>query len=121
MVVITRYQDLVEFRPDRFNAIIVAEDERVRVVLVCLEPGQFVPAHKPESDLAVVVLDGHGTILAGQREEPVGPGTVAFVPAGEARGLRAETRLVALHVVTPPPAAKDQAAAVKKAEHGIWR
>jgi hypothetical protein len=46
---------------------------------------------------------------------------VIFVPAGEARGLRAETRLVALHVVGPPPTEKDHFEVMAKLKDGKWQ
>jgi len=32
-----------------------------------------------------IVLDGEGQIIAGDQQEAAGPGTVVFVPAGEAQ------------------------------------
>ena len=49
------------------------------------------------------------------------PGSVVFVPAGEDRGLKAETKLVALHVVSPPPAEKDHLEVMRKLKQGKWQ
>jgi quercetin dioxygenase-like cupin family protein len=73
------------------------------VIEACFEPGQFIPVHQPSVDLTVIVLEGAGALVAGGREERIAPGAIAFIPAGEARGIRAETRLILMHVVTPPP------------------
>lgn len=97
------YQEAVTFRPERFNPLVLAENERAKVILACFEPGQFIPVHWPGVDLTLVVLEGEGRIVAGENETAVGPGATAFVSAGKACGIRAETRLVILHVVTPPP------------------
>jgi quercetin dioxygenase-like cupin family protein len=117
---VLRYQAAVTFRPERFTAVPVSENARVRVLLVCLEPGQFIPVHRPGVDLTLVVLEGEGRLLAGERESEVGPGLVAFVPAGEARGLLATCRLVALTVVTPPPTEADHAGVVAGLRMGMW-
>lgn len=109
------------FRPERFNPVTVAENERARMLVVCFEPGQFIPVHRPKVDLALVVLEGDGTLVAGDEETPVAPGSVAFVPAGEARGLRAATRLVAVTVVTPPPTDADHAQVVAGLQRGEFR
>jgi quercetin dioxygenase-like cupin family protein len=114
------YQDKVTFRPDRFNAVALAENERIRVLLACFEPGQFIPVHKPGVDLTLVVLEGEGEVMVGERMEKIGPGSVVFIPAGEKRGIKAGTRLVALHTVTPPPTEADHAGVAEKLKQGIW-
>jgi len=113
--------DRVAFQPGRFNPVVLAETEYTKAILVCFEPDQFIPVHRPGVDLTMVVLEGEGQIVAGADEQPIGPGAVAFVPAGEARGIRAETRLVLLHVVTPPPTQEDHVQVMAGLQHGAWR
>jgi len=111
----------VAFRPERFNPVPIAQNERVRVLLVCLEPEQFIPVHRPGVDLTVVVLEGEGRLVVGDREEAIAPGAVAFAPAGTARGLKATTRLVVFNVVTPPPTDANHAEVVAGLQRGRWR
>lgn len=118
---ITNFKNAAAFRPERFNPVVVGQSERVKVLLVCLEAGQFIPVHSPQVDMALVVLEGEGMLIAGEREEAALPGVVAFVPAGENRGLKAQTRLVALHVVTPPPTQADHAGVMAGLAKGEWR
>lgn len=118
--VVTTYQDKMAFRSERFNPVRIAETERVRVILVCFEPGQFVPSHKPGIDLTLLVLEGEGELLAGEKREKLKPGVLAFIPAGEARAIKADTRLVALHTVTPPPREGDHEGVEEKIKRGIW-
>jgi quercetin dioxygenase-like cupin family protein len=115
------YRAAVAFKPERFNPVPIAQSERTRVLLVCLEPGQFIPVHRPAVDIAIVVLEGEGTLVAGEREEAIGPGAIAFAPAGTARGLKAATRLVVLNVVTPPPTEADHAEVAAGLRRGRWR
>jgi quercetin dioxygenase-like cupin family protein len=105
--ILTSYRSAVAFRQDRFQPVVLAETERVRVLLMCLEPGQAIPVHRPGIDLTLVVLEGDGMMTTGDREDPISSGTVAVVPAGTARGLRATGRLVALAVASPQPTAAD--------------
>jgi quercetin dioxygenase-like cupin family protein len=119
--VLGSYREAIDFQPGRFNPIVLAENERTRVILACFEPNQFIPVHRPGVDLTLVVLEGEGQIVAGERQERVGPGAVAFVPGGEARGIKAETRLVLLHVVTPPPTAEDHSEVMAGLQRGEWR
>jgi quercetin dioxygenase-like cupin family protein len=107
--VLTFYKSAVAFRQDRFRPVVVAETERIRVLLMCLEPDQDIPVHRPAIDLTLIVLEGDGEMTAGDRESPVSPGAVVVVPAGAARGLRAKGRLVALAVASPPRTAADHA------------
>ncbi len=106
------------FRADRFTPVPVAENERARMLVVCFEPGQFIPVHRPGVDLSLVVLEGDGTLVTEGRQDPVTRGSVAFVPAGETRGLKATTRLVAVTVVTPPPTAQDHAEVTARLARG---
>lgn len=115
------FADLVEFRPERFNPVVLAESDHTKVILACFEPGQFIPVHSPGVDLTLVVLEGEGRIVAGEDEQHVGPGAMAFVPAGETRGIKAETRLVLLHVVAPPPTEKDHVQVMAGLQRGTWR
>ncbi len=115
------YRQLVAFRSDRFNPVVLAENERVKIILACFEPGQFIPVHRPGVDLTLTVLEGEGVVMIGEREERVGPGSMAFVPAGEARGIKAETRLVLLHVVSPPPTDADHVQVMTGLKRGEWK
>ncbi len=119
---ITDYHERVRFEPGRFTPVPLAESPRTRALLVCLEPGQFIPIHEPNVDVTFVILEGSGKIVAGAEEAAVGPGAVSFVPAGEARGLHANgERLVALHVVSPPPTAEDHTKVMAGLQRGSWR
>lgn len=91
------------------------------MLLVCLEPEQFIPVHRPGVDLTVAVLEGEGRLVVGDREETIAPGAIAFAPAGTPRGIRATTRLVVLNVVTPPPTEADHAEVVAGLQRGRWR
>lgn len=115
------YRTVAAFRPEQFTPVAVGGSERVRVLVVGLEPGQFIPVHSPAVDLTLVVLEGEGRLVIGDREEALAPGAVAFVPAGEARGLKASSRMVALHVVSPPPTEADHAAVIAGLQRGEWR
>ena len=120
-VLFGRYQDAMNFRPERFNPIPLAGNSRVKVILTCFEAGQFIPVHRPGVDLTLVILQGEGMLIAGEREERIGAGAIAFIPAGEARGLKAESRIVALHVVSPPPTDADHVEVMSKLQQGIWK
>ncbi len=85
------YKPQVCFRPDRFNPVVLAETKNLKVILACFEAGQAIPVHAPNSDLTATVLEGAGILTAGSEEHQLVPSAWAFVPAGEPRGIRAET------------------------------
>ena len=120
-VLLSSYRDAVAFRPEKFNPVVLAGSTHMKAVLTCFEPGQFIPVHRPGVDMLLLVLEGEGRVVAGEREEAARPGTTIFVPAGEARGLKADTRIVALHVVSPPPTDADHAEVGACLKQGNWK
>ncbi len=80
------------FRPHILHA-----DDRSKVVLVCLAPGQQIPAHPEDNQAFFYVLEGSGTVLTGAGELPVTAGQLVSVERGGTRGLRADgSKLVVL-------------------------
>jgi quercetin dioxygenase-like cupin family protein len=61
------------------------------------------PVHAPDSDVAVTVHRGVGTVRNGDANRAVEPGDVAVVPAGEDRGVRAEGDRPEASLVTALP------------------
>ncbi len=120
-VYLSSYRASASFRAEKFNPVVLAGSTHMKAVLTCLEPGQFIPVHRPGVDMILIVLEGGGRVVAGDREESAQPGTMVFVPAGEERGLRADTRLVALHVVSPPPTESDHVEVAARLKEGSWK
>ncbi|GIK37426.1 MAG: hypothetical protein BroJett011_12590 [Chloroflexota bacterium] len=120
-IVLTSYQQAAAFTEQRFNPVVLTENERVKVILACFEPGQFIPVHQPGVDLTLTILEGEALVVAGEQETRLGPGSLVFVSAGETRSIKAETQLVILHVVTPPPTFEDHTAVMAGLKRGSWR
>jgi len=92
------------YADERFTAQTIHESDRAKVVLGFFEPGQFIPVHAPDSDVAITVQRGTGIVRDGDDGHAVEPGDVVVVPAGEDRGVKAtEGRLEATLVTAPPP------------------
>lgn len=115
------YRAAASFQPGRFSPVPIGGTERFRAVLTCFEPDQFIPVHSPGVDMALVVLEGQGQMVAGDQETEIGPGSIVVVPAGAARGIKATTRLVAVHLVAPPPTEADHAEVQARLREGRWR
>jgi len=90
---------------ERFSAVELFRSDRMKVACGFFEPGQFIPVHSPDSDVAVHVRSGRGVVRDGDADRRVEAGDVVVVPAGEDRGVRADegARLEALLVTAPPP------------------
>lgn len=119
--VIRDYRTAATFLAERFSPVALGQTDRVKVVLTCFEPGQFIPVHSPGIDMTLVVLEGEGTAVAGDQEVAVSPGSIVIVPAGQARGIKATTRLVAVHLVSPPPTEADHTQVQAGLRQGSWR
>lgn len=110
-----------DYDDDSFRAHVLARTERQQVVLGYFEPDQFIPVHAPDSDLAVTVHRGEGVVVEGEAEHPVEPGDVVAVGAGVERGIRAETRLEATLVTSPPPTDAEHEPVRDGLERGVFR
>lgn len=105
--------ELAEFSDSGFGRRTLIETDRFRAVVVALEDGQEIPVHAPPLDLVITIVEGVGQVMLGNQACWVRAGDVAVIPAGEMRGLRAiGGRLVAVNVVSPPPADGDHAHAL---------
>lgn len=110
------------FRKDRFEAVTLARTAKSDTKIVGLEPGQAIPVHHPGSDLTMVIIEGEATLVSGDEElAHAGPGAVLHSDAGEARGIRADKRTVALVVASPPPTQEDHRELAEHFAKGTWR
>jgi len=53
-----------------------------------IAPGGYTPHHEHPWEHEVFVLAGTGTVVSGGGEEPLAPGDVVFMPAGEKHQFR---------------------------------
>ena len=70
-------------------------DEKVKVIVAGLEPGQKIPPH-PEAMAVYHFLEGTGWMIVNEERWAVSQGATIVMPAGTVRGLEAETRLAFL-------------------------
>jgi quercetin dioxygenase-like cupin family protein len=82
-------------RPDGPDVTVLHESAELKVVMVALDAGQQLPEH-PGPAASFHIIDGHGTVLAGDEELAVGPGATVVVPTGARRAVRARTAMVFL-------------------------
>lgn len=91
------WQNFVTFGDERPSPQTMFENERVRVIIAGLKPGQRIPMH-PEAAAVYHILEGRGVMTVDEAQLPVQPGTVIVMDEGAQRGLLAETQLVFMAV-----------------------
>lgn len=91
------WQDFVTYGEERPNPQTMIENERVRMIIAGLQPGQRIPVH-PEAAAVYHFLEGQGTMTVDDAVFPVQPGTVIVMDEGARRGMLAETQLVFMAV-----------------------
>jgi quercetin dioxygenase-like cupin family protein len=91
------WQDYVIYGDERPNPQNMIQNDRVRVIVAGLKPGQRIPVH-PEAAAVYHFLEGQGTMTVDDAAFPVQQGTVIVMDEGARRGLLAETQLVFMAV-----------------------
>ncbi len=82
----------VVFSTEGLKPQILIENNRIKVVLAGLEPGQKIPEH-PENLGVYYFIEGAGwMVIDGERFE-VSQGATVIAPQGAVRGMEAQTRL----------------------------
>ena len=74
---------------------VLAVDDKVKVLMAGLAPGQSIPEH-PEGASVYHFLTGSGWMTVNGERLAVAAGTTIIMPAGSTRGLEAETHLAFL-------------------------
>jgi quercetin dioxygenase-like cupin family protein len=88
----------LSFSRERFLPQLIHGSERVRAFLLCLEPGQGLPARADSEEMLCCVLEGRGLLTIGDQTAEVSAGDFATAAAGEVRGIEAKERMAALWV-----------------------
>ena len=57
------------------------------IILLSLQPGEAVPKHLNDFDVAIFILEGQGRLESGNASAEVSPGMLAEISAGEERGI----------------------------------
>jgi quercetin dioxygenase-like cupin family protein len=91
-----RYEPMVgdpdDHRPEsRWALLVDPGDENGRVDTLALideqiAPGDAIPLHTHDVDESIAILDGEADARLGDERRRIGPGAVAFIPAGTPHG-----------------------------------
>lgn len=89
------WKEKVVFSADGPQPQVLAENEKLKVIVAGLEPGQKIPPH-PEASAMYHFLEGTGWMIVDDERFAVGLGATVVMPDGAKRGIEAETRLAFL-------------------------
>ncbi|HEX7388253.1 MAG TPA: hypothetical protein VF285_13400 [Castellaniella sp.] len=121
-MLIQSVKEKVRFGKEHFEATPLMKNEKCAVMVIGLEAGQAIPVHHPGSDVVITILEGQATLVSGDQDlEHAGPGALLHAAAGQARGLRADQRTIALAVACPPPSGDDHREVAEHFAKGTWR
>lgn len=93
----------IRFLPDQPFKKSLFRSSHVRFVLFALEPGQTLLPHSAQSDVLMLVHQGSGTFMLGDRTMAGKAGDLIVAPFGQPHGFTAKERLVVLAVIAPDP------------------
>jgi quercetin dioxygenase-like cupin family protein len=91
-----RLSDRCRFRPGKLLPELVYGSDRVRVFLLCLEPGQGLPARADSEEMVCCCLEGKAKLTLCDETVSLSAGEIAGADAGMVRGIEAEDRCVVL-------------------------
>lgn len=91
------WQDFLTYGEEKPNPQTMIENDRVRVIIAGLKPGQRIPVHL-EAAAVYHFLEGQGVMTVDGAQFPVQQGTVIVMNEGAQRGIVADTQLVFMAV-----------------------
>lgn len=101
-----RPESLAQWSSEKMGKSTIFRSDRIMVGLNAFEPGQEHALHAHEGmDKIYQVLEGTGTFLLEDREEPMEPGIMLVAPEGVPHGIRnsGDERLLVLAILAPAP------------------
>ena len=74
--------------PFQLDGRIMLARPEIEIIQLTIKPGEVVPKHVNDFDVAVYIIEGQGIMETGSEKHDVEPGMLAEVLAGEERGLK---------------------------------
>lgn len=74
--------------PLQVDGRIMFSNPSVEIVHLSLKPGEAIPRHINEFDVAIYILEGHGMLETTTASKEVRPGMLAEIKSGEERGIK---------------------------------
>ncbi|MBI5327251.1 MAG: cupin domain-containing protein [Deltaproteobacteria bacterium] len=83
------------FYKDGFRPQILHISPKMKIPLICMEPGQMIPTHPSGAGIFYVIEGSAIFTVAGEKKE-VKAGSIVIAPQGVERGIEAKERLVVI-------------------------
>ncbi len=93
-------EDLASFSENSAVLTNLCGSEKVSVNLLCMEEGQTALEETNGQKVVVIINTGSGSVVTDE-EQDVEEGTLIVLESGEARSLKAKTKLTALVTTIP--------------------
>ncbi len=89
-------EEFVKYSEENSVTTNLCDSQKASVSLVCMEEGQTALEETKDNKVAIIINTGSGSVVTGEGEQEVEEGTLILFESGEARLLKAKTRLTAL-------------------------
>lgn len=83
--------DLIEFKDQKFNPVMLVNGPDIRLVLLCLRAGQQVPEHSAAGSITVQAITGRATFYDGDEPCELYTGSLVQLDAGRPHRVEAHT------------------------------
>lgn len=95
---IIHLEEKIKFNKEHFVPNILYVSPRIKMPLICMEPGQEIPPHSGQSIAIFYVREGKGIFTLNNQKIDMRTGTLIIVPEGASRGMKCVERMVVLAI-----------------------
>lgn len=93
-----RLKEKIQFNKEHFVPNILFASPKVKMPLICLEPGQEIPPHGGHSIGIFYVKEGKGVFSLDDQKIDMEKDTIIIAPEGASRGMKCVERMVVLAI-----------------------
>lgn len=93
-----RLKDKIQFNKEHFIPNILFASPKVKMPLICLEPGQEIPPHGGHSIGIFYVKEGKGVFTLDDKKIDMEKDTIIIAQEGASRGMKCIERMVVLAI-----------------------
>ena len=94
-------EEFINFSEKNAVSTNLCDSGKACVSLLCLEEGQTALEDTNDRKVVVIINTGCGSVVTKEGDQDVEEGTLLLFESGEARSLKAKTKLTALMTVIP--------------------
>lgn len=91
-------EEKVKFNKEHFVPNILYVSPKMKMPLICMEPGQEIPSHGGHSVGIFYVKEGKGIFTLDNGKIDMEKGTLIVAPEGSSRGMKCVERMVVLAI-----------------------